>query len=266
VVVAFAVSWLAAAPLVLDAVPPGFHLAVALGPAVAAVAVTAAVDGRRGLVMLWRRVRDLRRVPSWRWWLVAVSPLAFFVAGVAVAAALGTISVDDSFDGMGWPLGLVGASVAFGVLEELGWRGFLLPRVQVGRTASRAALVVWLLWGAWHLPMFAYHFDVDPMSVVGWSVGLYFGTVLLTSLHNSTGGSLLAVMAFHVTFNLASISAAALSSVATTVVSLGVVVLTIGLARWGGPADLSRYGRFESGDDTTALERPTARRSHARGG
>ena len=38
--------------------------------------------------------------------------------------------------------------------EELGWRGFLLPRLAARQGPLRASLVVGLLWGLWHLPAF----------------------------------------------------------------------------------------------------------------
>ena len=254
VVVTFAVSWAFAAPLVLGAAPPALHLAVALGPTAGALAATAAVTGRAGLVALARRVVDVRRVPSWRWWLVATSPLASGALAVGLAAAVGAVPDDldlaTAFDGEGWLVGLVGASIAFGVLEEVGWRGFLLPRLQVRHTASRASLVLWAIWAAWHVPMFGYHFDLDVPSVLGWLVSLWFGTVLLTVLLNSSRGCLATVIAFHVSLDLASIAAGAAAPWAPSIVGALVIATTVALARWGGATDLSRYGRF------TIVDRP----------
>jgi membrane protease YdiL (CAAX protease family) len=38
--------------------------------------------------------------------------------------------------------------------EELGWRGFALPRLLAERSALAASLIVGVLWGVWHLPTF----------------------------------------------------------------------------------------------------------------
>ena len=248
VVTTFAVSWAIALLLVLDAAPPALHLAVALGPAVGAVVATAAAGGRPALVALGRRVVDVRSVPSWRWWAIAGSPLAVAAAAIGAAALVGDLPDDldlaTAFDGEGWLVGLLGAAVAFGVLEEVGWRGVLLPRLQAHRRASQASLLVWATWAAWHAPMFAYHFDAEPAAVVGWLVSLWFGTVLLTVLLNSARGSLVTVIAFHTSLDLASIGTGAVTDWGPTAVGASVIVLTIALARWGGSDDLSRYGRF----------------------
>jgi CAAX protease family protein len=247
-VIAYLVSWTLAVPLIVEAVPPSFHLVVASGPAVAALLVTAVVAGREGIRALARRIVGWRAFPSWRWWLVALSPLGFLAVGLMITAIAGQLpeSIDwaHGFDDGGWLIGLVGTAVAFGILEEIGWRGFLLPRLQSSHTASRASLILFAVWAGWHLPMFSYHFDFGPALVVGWAVSLYFGTVFLTFLLNSTRGSLVGVILFHISLDLATGLAGAISDVATMTVGALVVVATIAAARWGGSEDLSRYGRF----------------------
>ena len=38
--------------------------------------------------------------------------------------------------------------------EELGWRGFALPLLQQRWSAGRATLIIWMMWGVWHIPAF----------------------------------------------------------------------------------------------------------------
>lgn len=261
-IVAYAVSWATAIPLMTGAWPERLHLLVALGPTVAAVTVTAVVSGRQGLQSLLDRARDWRRLPGWVWWPVAFSPILYLGVAVAVAAPMGQLSdgIDWSggFGDGGWLFGLVGAALAFGVFEEVGWRGFLLPRLQARRSAARASLVLWLIWAGWHAPMFAYHFDFEPMMIVGWLGSLYFGTVFLTFLNNSTRGSLLAVIVFHVSLDLASVTAGAISTTATIIVSILVIAATIVAARATGSANLSSGEKFTIVDET--VNSPARRR------
>lgn len=261
IAIAYLVSWTIAALLIVDAAPTSVHLLVAIGPTVGAILVTAAVAGREGIAALARRVADWRRFPSWRWWLVALSPLAFLAVGLLVTAILGQLpdGIDwaEGFNGEGWLVGLVGTAIAFGFFEEIGWRGFVLPRLQATRSASRATLILFAVWAGWHVPMFFYHFDFGPAMVLGWAVSLYFGTVFLTFLLNSTRGSLVAVILFHVSLDLATGLAAAIADTATMTVGALVVLATVVAARWGGSEDLSRYGRYSITDAAPVTVRPS---------
>lgn len=250
VVIAYAVTWGITVPLITGDAPLALHLAVATGPTVAALVVTAIVSGRPGLRSLWDRMVAWRRFPSGVWWPIALSPLAYLTAVALAAWLIGGLAIDweAGFGEEGWLVGLVGASLAFGIFEEIGWRGFLLPRLQVRHNAAKASLWLWMIWAGWHLPMFFYRLDFSPFMLVGWLVSLYFGTVFLTFLHNSTRGSLLAVILFHVSLDVASIMAGAISEFGAAAVSGLVIVATIVAARRTGSADLSRHGKYVIAD------------------
>jgi len=216
---AHALSWLGWLPLVahatgfLDAQPsPYWHLLGGLGPLLAACLVSGAMGGGAGL-------RDLlARATRWRvgvgWWAVALLAPALLY----VVAALGIRLVAGR-----WPdLGQFGRSVEYPALpllvywlanlvcygfgEEVGWRGFALPRLQRGRGALRATVLFSLPWAAWHLPLFTFAgglAQLGPTGTVGWYLSLLTGAVLLTWLCNSTGGSVLLVAVFHGAIDIA---------------------------------------------------------------
>jgi membrane protease YdiL (CAAX protease family) len=82
--------------------------------------------------------------------------------------------------------------------EELGLRGFALPRLQENNSPFRSSLIIGILWGAWHLPVLI---GRDVLSIVAFSllaIGLSF---LFTLMFNGSGGSLIPVLLFHATQN-----------------------------------------------------------------
>ncbi|MEO8971150.1 MAG: CPBP family intramembrane glutamic endopeptidase [Ktedonobacteraceae bacterium] len=84
------------------------------------------------------------------------------------------------------------------VTEELAWRGFALPRLLVGRSALSASVILGLLWGVWHTPLFF-------IAGTGQSTWPYLGfllfaiaeSVLMTWMYNNTRDSVLLSTLFH---------------------------------------------------------------------
>jgi membrane protease YdiL (CAAX protease family) len=216
------------------------HAFGALGPTAGAIVLTWRAYGRRGLADLWDGVRDASRIRG-GWWLLTLSPLLVGVVLVGVAAAVGRVSAAN---GSGLWL-MVAASLSYGIFEEVGWRGFLLPHLQRSTTAIRAAGWVFVIWALWHLPMFAYQLPAGLESI-GWLVGLYFGSVWLAVLFNGTRGSVLACILWHSTYNVAVTVGAVLSplvpAVVTTMVVVGAIV-AVRSHRAPGTAEIGRGQR-----------------------
>lgn len=85
--------------------------------------------------------------------------------------------------------------------EEVGWRGFALPRLQARYSPLIASLVLTPIWFAWHLPLKV--LNPDPISYLFYGLSFVPQTILLTWLFNRTNGSILAVGIAHVSFNVA---------------------------------------------------------------
>ena len=207
------------------------HYPALLGPALAAVAVTAWRRGRGGVHDLLGRL--LRwRVPL-RWWLVALSPLGFLAIALLIGAAAGEDlpSWDDVGQFSGTPaIGALGVTALIlavnGVGEETGWRGFALPTLQRRLRPLPATLVLAVIWFAWHLPYFwllaSYRGFAPPMLLVMF-LSLACGAVVLTWLYNRSGGSLLLVVVWHGLYNVATGTAAGTGTVQAVVTGLVMV-------------------------------------------
>jgi membrane protease YdiL (CAAX protease family) len=86
--------------------------------------------------------------------------------------------------------------------EEIGWRGYALPRLQARRTALTASLVIGSLHGLWHLPLWLSGQHEHPLSVYpAFLIQAVALAVIYTWLYNSTKGSLLLVVLFHMATN-----------------------------------------------------------------
>ncbi len=188
----------------------GFFYLGGAGVFVGAWVMVWVIDGRDGVRELAVRIVDPRRIGA-RWWLVAL--LLFpLLTGVAagVAALSGMTEAALDLRGAGarlldpWSL----AAFAFFILllgplpEEIGWRGYLLDRLQLRWSALGASLVLGVIWWSWHLPLFVLpgYYEAfaratpTPLDIL-W--GILPAAVLYTWLYNNTGRSVLAVIVLH---------------------------------------------------------------------
>jgi membrane protease YdiL (CAAX protease family) len=171
----------------------------ALAPSVAAAIVISA-SGES--VRDWfRSVAKVRVHP--KWYLAAIGvPFAIVYATGVVSWALGGPIDWSAFELS--PTTIV-ISIVIGTFlgggqEEFGWRGFAQPELQARYGAFRAALVVGVFWGLWHLPQFLPGgFRADwPLSMVGaYFVGIVGFSVLLAWVFNGSGGSAWLAMLMH---------------------------------------------------------------------
>ena len=192
-VLAYALSWWPAILYALDLLPQPI---VGFGPFLAALVVLAITQGKTGVVGLLRRM--VRWRVGLRWCAVALL-LAFAIALAAAVfnVLLGAQAPSSAVLG-GWTdlfptffLLLLIPGIG-GAWEEPGWRGYALPRLQSGRSALVASLILGVLWAFWHLPLMV-------VGEVNWSdlVLVIAVSVVFTWVFNSANGSVLIVMLMH---------------------------------------------------------------------
>jgi membrane protease YdiL (CAAX protease family) len=235
---ACAISWSIAVPLALAyqgiipaILPQWTHYLVAYGPLFAALIVTWVSQGLPGLKELGGR---MVRWACPKWWVVAFSPLIIGYVAVLILNRLTGSQIRLSDLGAVNYLPSLGMRalllwiLTFGMGEEAGWRGFALPRLQRGRSALAATMILAAFWALWHLPQFFYLFD--PSIAVGWLIGLFAGAVVLTWLYNSANDSILMVAIWHGCFNFIAASTAdigVLPAVMSTIVIVMAVVVIL---------------------------------------
>lgn len=165
---------------------------------IAGVVMIAVTAGRIGLRELWQRLTRWRI--RWVWYVLGLLPIGLYGVATAVSGASPTINSSTILTALfSLHAGFFVSLFLRGAMgEELGLRGFALPRLQERMSPFRASLIIGVLWGAWHLPVLI---GRDPLSIVAFallSIGL---SMLFTWLFNGSGGSLIPVLLFHATQN-----------------------------------------------------------------
>jgi membrane protease YdiL (CAAX protease family) len=191
---AYAFAW---SLVLLSSVSLLFGFLALFGPGAAAMIVTAVADGRTGMRALFRRVAIWR--VGLHWYAVALGlPAVLSLGVVGLSIALGA-PAEVQFSELS-PLTVALFFLVIG--EELGWRGYALPRLQERLGGLGASLILGILWAAWHLPnqfipgleFYGYGFGAFALYVVAM-------TVLFTWLANQSGGSVLLAWLFHGAIN-----------------------------------------------------------------
>jgi uncharacterized protein len=234
-------------------VSPYLPLLGAFGPALAAVMVSSVTEGGAG------RSRLTVGLTRWRvgwWWLAAFGPL-----GLMLIAALGVRLSGNPFPMLGVTNFALVQSLMHGFGEEIGWRGFALPRLQGRYSALVASSVLSLLWAGWHIPLLISNESYRQMGVFGlfgWFLSLWIGSVLLTWLFNGSGGSVLIVAVFHTLLDVSTIGHGPMVAniVGALVTVWGIAALVI-----SGADCLSRAGKIVVGNPVRGSLHSASRRS-----
>jgi membrane protease YdiL (CAAX protease family) len=262
VILSYAITWIIVLPLVLStqgildvALPYAFHYLAPFGPLAAAFIASYIERGSEGTRALLRGLTRVKIRPTFIAIAVLSPWILFLIAGLASVLLEGAFPDLETFGvipygNSGLYLSLIGAWLVwlftYGIGEETGWRGFLLPHVQKKHGSLLSALIVGVIWCFWHLPFFFYNPNFQAFGLFGsimWAVGLLFGSILLTWLYNSCEGSILMVAIWHGTFNL--FTGAYGQAVETTagIISMLVMLLVVGIIAVFGPTNLSEMDR-----------------------
>ena len=197
-VLTYALTWLAWPLWALGLYPiaPVFSFA----PFLTALVVLAIIQGRSGVGGL------LRRMVRWRvgirWYVAALLIPAGITLTAAVLNVLLGAQAPSSAELGSWT-GLLPIFLAVllipglgGAWEEPGWRGFALPRLQSGRSALFASLILGVLIAGWPLPLMfvgQVHYS-DILTIMG-------AVIIFNWVFNNANGSVLIIMLMHATNN-----------------------------------------------------------------
>ncbi len=196
--------------------PPGFAASSMLSASIAGIVITAWEDGRPGLKLMLSRLL-IWRVPFGYWLFALFFIVSAYLLGSIANPIFGGDLIRFRAQEQTFPFlpFFIIFFLAAGIGQELGWAGFLLPRLQARYSALTASIIRTVLTGLWHLPLFLYSIH-DPPSLsyfpyAGWisqkGFLVAYGTsivllmipwsIFFTWIFNNTRGSLLLVAALH---------------------------------------------------------------------
>jgi membrane protease YdiL (CAAX protease family) len=199
-ILAYALSWWAWIPYAAGAFP---NPIVSFGPFLAAVVVLAVTEGKAGLLGLFRRMVRWRVAPGW-YAVALLLPAVLAASATALNVMLGaqppSATQLGAWTGIFSTFAIVLLIPGFGgAWEEPGWRGYALPRLQSGRSALVASLILGALIAGWHLPLMVAG-QVHYSDIV-----LIFAAVIVFNwVFNNAGGSVLIIMLMHAANNAVS--------------------------------------------------------------
>jgi uncharacterized protein len=211
-VLAFVITWMVWIPRAFDidwAVGVGTFWTYA--PAVAALVTAVIVGGRPELRQLLSGLDKWRIGRTW-YAVILLGPLALGLLVAMVNVALGGNWDEGMPEVLSEPLPivlllLVILTITDGLGEELGWRGFALPRMLNGRNAFAASMALGMIWAVWHLPLIW----TDGNALEGTNFWLLLArlpatSVIFTWVYQHTNGSVVAAAVFHGSLNLFSVA------------------------------------------------------------
>jgi len=174
------------------------------GPLFASILLTSRSDGWTGVKQLIRSGFNLRM--SLKWWLLIIL-IPFVLAGAAVWINVARNDYQPDSTLLAQPLMIVPTFLFLFFLggsfqEEFGWRGYALPRLLTLFNPLIAGIILGVIWGFWHLPLF--HIPEASQSFlpfgIFWLLTIAF-SILSTWFFLSTNRNLFSALLFHTAIN-----------------------------------------------------------------
>jgi len=166
-------------------------------PSSVALFLTWKKEGKVGLAELGRRIVKFNI--GWRWYLAIFSIVVIGSLGQLLIIRILEIAFDYSYF-----IRQIGSLIPLIILgplsEEIGWRGYALDRLQTKWNALVSSLIIGVVWGFWHLPLFyivGTSQNILEIPFLSFLCGVTALSVLYTWLHNNTNGSIWAAILFH---------------------------------------------------------------------
>lgn len=170
-------------------------------PSITSILLTAYFFGKKGVLQLLSRFKRVRI--KWYWWVLLLFLPAFIhFTGRSLWQFFYNGEIKTSVLNSSYWLGAIIPSVLIaGLGEELGWRGFALPRLQRNFSPITASFVLAIFHLLWHLPTYWLGQGIHNVPFVYVLAFVFPWTFIFNWLYNKSGGSLIFAVGFHAVSN-----------------------------------------------------------------
>ena len=179
---------------------PVTDLILAFTPLTAALILVFQAEGTDGSLSFLKRVFDYRTLARNKWLLPALLLAPIIYALTYVVLHLAGHKGEPTVNFLGLPM-LAVIIFVLAIGEEVGWTGYLLDPLQLRFGALGASVIIAVPWWLAHIPSII-AIGGTASDIAWWFPGSIALRVLMTSLYNNAGKSMLAVILFHTMLNV----------------------------------------------------------------
>lgn len=178
------------------------------GPSIGAIITTLIYNGFSGTLKLLKKI-FLFKAPLIIYVSVIILPIIFVLTGIGLyhqfIGSVGDFNL-EAYSSI--PLVLWTGLYAGPLGEELGWRGYLLPKLQENYSALKSATIIGIIWFCWHIPLFWAPFGslvsgeaITFLPVTAYLIMILCLSYIITWMVNRSNGSVFIAILFHLSIN-----------------------------------------------------------------
>ena len=152
--------------LTVGVLAPGYFILTiipgAWAPSISATLLAYLSDGKSGIQQILRGL--LRWRVGFQWYLIVffgIALLAYAAVGISIlfGGQPGQISLPGGAPLSAWPIVVplvffVNIFLGGPLAEDIGWRGYILPRLRERMSTLKASLLIGVVWVVWHIPFY----------------------------------------------------------------------------------------------------------------
>ncbi|MCE7065753.1 CPBP family intramembrane glutamic endopeptidase [Dyadobacter sp. CY326] len=185
-----------------------FFFIGAYGPSLAAIITTGYFEGGTDLRTLLQKLLLWRASPK-VYFAIFTLPVIFMLLGIYIYHLFIEPVGDFSMSKVAIIPSMVGYGLFAGPMgEELGWRGFLLPKLLERHSSTKSSIIIGLIWCTWHIPLFfgptgalISNGDITFLNVSIYLLTTICLSYLFTYISSITNGSVLIAIFTHLSVN-----------------------------------------------------------------